>query len=616
MRFIDSNQAGLNLLGYSRDELFQLTISDVDANPTASAPVLNQIESGKPVASFEHQLKCKDGLIITVLNNPYPLIDSQGNVIGLQSSLMDITERKQTENNLLQEKTISDAAIQSHPGIFYLYNDKGETLRWNKNLESVSGYSAAEILGMRPEDFFVPEQRAGLNQAIRGVMEAGFGSVEADFQHKNGQVRPYYLTGARLELSGGTCFVGIGIDISERKKTEEEKRNLERQLLHSQKLESLGVLAGGIAHDFNNILASILGNADLALAGLPQSSSSRIFIDEVKEATIRASGLTQQMLAYSGRGRFVVAPVDLSESVNEMVNLLKSSISKKANLTTDLAQDLPAIEADAAQIQQIIMNLMTNASEAIGENSHGAITVTTKVQECSRDYLDTSCLDQKQPAGTYVSLEVIDNGCGMDKETRVKLFDPFFTTKFTGRGLGMSAVLGIVRGHKGAIMIESETGIGTIFRVLFPAMGISIAKSQPNSDSTSSTSWSGSGTVLIVDDDAGVRRFTRKTVEGMGFDTLVASNGRDGVEIFRKHAGKITCVLLDLTMPRMDGDLAFLAMQEIRNEVPVILLSGFNESELSRRFGDFGLAGFISKPFKIEKLKRVIQDVLDPEKQP
>ncbi len=756
--FIDSNKAGLELLGYSREELLKLSIEDVDADPVAVVSAHDELASGGRLAGFEHQLKRKDGRIITVLNNSCPLTDAQGNVIGLQSTLMDITERKRVELELkhhrehledlvaertaelresedrfrlllmnvptlavqgyradgvvkywnhasesvygytkseaigknildliipdekretvhqnivkylvtgevpppeemslvrkdgsivsvlsskavvqrpglepelfnmdmditenkraeadfLREKAISDVAIESHPGVFYLYNDMAKSLRWNQNLETVSGYSSAEIENMRPEDFFLSDQRSDLNKAIKKVFETGFGSVEAVLLSKEGVKTPYYLTGARLEIEGVPCFVGVGIDITGRKQAEEEKRNLERQILHSQKLESLGILAGGIAHDFNNILASILGNTDLALAGLSKDSSAQPFLEEIDDATRRASDLTQQMLAYSGRGSFVIAPLDLSKAVDEMVHLLKSSISKKAILTTDLHDNLPSIEGDATQLQQVIMNLMINASEAIGEDSLGSITISTSAIVCSRDYLKNSCLDQKPSAGEYVLLEVSDTGCGMNDETISKLFDPFFTTKLAGRGLGMSAVLGIVGGHQGAIMIESEVGQGTTFRVLFPAMEKKAATPLINDKQKELFQWQGNGTVLIVDDDAGILRFVTRVINGMGLETLQAKDGQEGVEVFREHADTISCVLLDLTMPRRNGWESFQEMRKIRDDVPVVLSSGFDEAELSKRFGRRGLAGFISKPYKISQLEKILRSVLDP----
>ncbi len=292
-----------------------------------------------------------------------------------------------------------------------------------------------------------------------------------------------------------------------------------------------------------------------------------------------------------------------------MAHLLDSSISKKVSLKTDLEPGLPAINADAAQIQQVIMNLITNASEAIAEDDPGVISVSTKVQECSRAYLAGSYLDEKQAPGNYVFLEVSDTGSGMDKKTEASLFDPFFTTKFTGRGLGLAAVLGIVRGHNGAIMVDSQTGQGTTFRVLFPALAKGAEISTPTGDLTKRDVWQGTGTVLVVDDEGPVRRLVTTMVERLGFETLAAKDGQEAVEVFREHADSITCVLLDLTMPRMDGGEACLEIQRIRRDVAIILTSGYEESELTERFDGYDMAGFVQKPYRLGKLREVLRRV-------
>ncbi len=358
-------------------------------------------------------------------------------------------------------------------------------------------------------------------------------------------------------------FVGILQDITERKHAEEERQKLATQLLHAQKLESLGVLAGGIAHDFNNLLTSILGYSDLALLELPSDSSPHRLINEAVNGARCAAELTNQMLAYSGKGGFVVQPLNLSEVVESLSRLLQVSISKKCVLQRTYMPDLPTIEADATQIRQIIMNLIVNASEAIGDQS-GVIAVSTGVMQGEHAYLCESYLDDHLPEGRYVYLEVTDTGAGMSDETRGKIFDPFFTTKFTGRGLGLSAVLGIVRGHRGAIKVSSELGHGTTFRVLFPAsdkLGATAETGQTDER------WRGSGTVLIVDDEESVRTLACRMLRRMGFTVLTANDGRDGVELFRGEAEQICLVLLDMTMPHMDGAEAFDELRRIKADV-------------------------------------------------
>ena len=388
---------------------------------------------------------------------------------------------------------------------------------------------------------------------------------------------------------------------------------------HAQKLESLGLLAGGIAHDFNNILMAILGSADLALDELSPMSPARDNLQTIVKASKRAAELAKQMLAYSGKGRFVVEPIDAGGLIEEISHLLEVSISKKSVLKHNLAQNLPTFDGDVTQIRQIIMNLITNASEAIGDKS-GVIALSTGAMDCDRAYLDDinevvrAGLDPPSE-GVYTYIEVADTGCGMDAETIEKVFDPFFTTKFTGRGLGMSAVLGIVRGHKGVLKITSEVGKGTTFKVLFPANELLDNDFAVRRKSEAEGGkWCGSGTVLIADDEETVCTVGKQMLERLGFSVLTAPDGREALKVFREHADEFVCVLLDLTMPHMDGEEAFRAMRRLHPGVRVILCSGYNERDATQRFAGKGLAGFIQKPYNMTTLREKLTEVLRGER--
>jgi nitrogen-specific signal transduction histidine kinase len=396
------------------------------------------------------------------------------------------------------------------------------------------------------------------------------------------------------------------MDITDRKLAEEERHNLEKQMLHAQKLESLGVLAGGIAHDFNNILTAIVGNTDLALMRLNPESPVRDNLERIEKAANRASDLAKQMLAYSGKGKFVIEAIDLSRLVEEMTHMLQVSISKKAVLRFNFAETLPTVDADATQLRQIIMNLVINASEAIG-NKSGVIAISTGCMQCDRKYLSSAWLNEQIPEGFYVWIEIADTGCGMDKETLSKIFDPFFTTKFTGRGLGMAAVLGIVRGHKGAIRVYSEPGRGTTFKVFLPAGDK--PKELFNGDQQKQTDWKGSGTILLVDDEETVIGIGSEMLKELGFNVLTAMDGREALEVFKQKQDSFYCVILDLTMPHMDGEQAFRELRQINPNVKVIMSSGYNEQEIDQRFAGKGLAGFIQKPYKMSVLKEAIQKI-------
>ncbi len=394
----------------------------------------------------------------------------------------------------------------------------------------------------------------------------------------------------------------------ERMRAQEERRELEEQVRHAQKLESLGVLAGGIAHDFNNLLTGILGNADLALMTTNEDTGVGKSLREIKKSAERAAELSRQMLAYSGRGNFVIEPIDLNDVVAEMSNLLEVSISKKATLRCDLASGLPSIIGDATQLRQVIMNLITNASDAIGENE-GVISVSTGVARCAQSDLSQCYAGSDLPEGMYVYVEVMDSGCGMSEDTVGRIFDPFFTTKFTGRGLGLAAALGIIRGHKGGIRVESEEGRGTTFRILFPTDGASHETIEARQ--TARAGGRAGGVVLLVDDEETVRLVGASMLEQSGFDVVTVADGTEAVEYFKEHKDEVGCVLLDLTMPRMDGRETFDELRRIRDDVRVVLSSGYSEQEVYGRFAGEGIAGFVQKPYLMDSLIGEIRRAMD-----
>ncbi len=368
------------------------------------------------------------------------------------------------------------------------------------------------------------------------------------------------------------------------------------------------MLAGGIAHDFNNLLMAILGNTDLAIADLPTGSPLKPNLFQIKQISLQAAELCKQMLAYSGKGKFVVEAVFISRLISDISKLIEVSVSKKVALHYQLSEKLPAIEADATQIRQVIMNLVINASEAIGDMS-GSISLSTGVMYCDENFLQGAYHSEACSPGQYVYLEVSDSGCGMDNETQSRIFDPFYTTKFTGRGLGLAAVMGIVRGHKGMIKIISEPWKGSTFTVLFPASGAIVAVEMRG---PAAPVWQGSGTILLADDEESVRSVTRRMLERMGFSVLTATNGKEAVQVFEESSDKLVCVLMDLTMPYMDGDVALSEMLRIRAEVPIILSSGYNPQEIEARALGKGMAGFLQKPYQLTTLSETIRAVITP----
>jgi signal transduction histidine kinase len=408
----------------------------------------------------------------------------------------------------------------------------------------------------------------------------------------------------------GEANAQLASELAERERAEAERRMLEAQMLQAQKLESLGLLAGGIAHDFNNILTAILGHADLALASLPPGSTLRSQIKEIRAASQRAAELAGQMLSYSGRVPFAMTSLDLTTLIREMPHLLEASVSKKARLIYRLEPSLPRVEADPTQLRQVVMNLIINASEAIGD-VNGTIELSTRaIDDVAIQLPANGWLGDAPSAGSYVALEVADTGCGMDAGTRSRIFDPFFTTKFTGRGLGLATVLGIVRGHKGHIRVESETGRGTKFTILLASSSISGA-GKDVSPHPEATAWSGTGTVLIVDDEEGVRQLAKAMVEHCGLQAVLAADGAEAVETFRGQESRFACVILDMTMPQMNGIETLKELRRLRPDVPIILSSGYPQQGSLRDAGDPRRTSFIQKPYLLADFAARLRDAIE-----
>ncbi len=473
----------------------------------------------------------------------------------------------------------------------------------NSQFATMLGATPEEVVGKALPDLLFPEDLASAHDRIRQRRAGHTAPMVWRLRALNDGHEVFVRANSReLKDASGqpSGMLGVISDVT-------NSRRLEERLLQSQKLESLGVLAGGIAHDFNNLLVGALGNAGLALMELPPESPVRPLIEEIQKATVRAADLTRQLLSYSGKGRFVLAHLDLARVVQDMSHLLGAVLSERVVIRYDLNESLPSVEADAAQIRQVLMNLVTNASDAIGDRQ-GVITVSTGVVHADATYLADTFVDDGLAPGRFVSLVVSDTGVGMTPETVTKIFDPFYTTKFVGRGLGLAAVLGILRGHHGAIKVASEPSRGTTFTVLLPALVDAVAA--PAAVVAAAHGWA-HGVVLVVDDEEGVRNVARRIFEREGFAVLVAKDGVEGVELFREHHAEVCAVLLDVTMPRMGGEAAFAEMRRIRDDVRVLLTSGYSEQEATARFAGHGLAGFVEKPFLPQSLVEKLRSVLD-----
>jgi PAS domain S-box-containing protein len=528
--------------------------------------------------------------------------DSFGTVIAASQISRDITEQKRARMLVRESEGKLRAFLESAAQGVVTIDPKGRIDLVNAKMVEIFGYSREELIGQSLE-ILLPQRFHDVHASHRALYfhnphprPMGLGLDLAGVR-KDGTEFPVEIALSYVPAKEGPIAIAFVNDVSERRKTEE-------QLRHTQKLESLGVLAGGVAHDFNNLLTGILGNCSLALDSLPATDPTRELLRSAIGASERAADLTRQLLAYAGKGRFVTGPVDLSALVRDMGQLLESSIPRSVQLCLELASGLPPIDADTSQLQQIVMNLVANGAEAVGEDKSGTVLVTTGVEQFAHEYLATTLAGDQLSPGVYVTLEVHDTGCGMDDAVLPRIFDPFFSTKFLGRGLGLAAVQGIVHSHKGTMKVSSEPGKGSIFKVLFPALP------EPAAHTRSAGTLPGEGTILVIDDERVVRQAARAILERHGYTVLLAENGADGIDLFRIAAGRVSLVILDMSMPGMTGEETLKQLKLINEEVPVILSSGFNEAVAVRRFTGKDLAGFIQKPYSAATVAKRVKEIL------
>ncbi len=532
-----------------------------------------------------------DGELDWVRWETRPWLNGKEEVGGIIIFSELINDRKRAEQALAASEGRLRALLESAAQGVVAADETGCILLVNARTEELFGYSRDELLG-QPLELIVPERFRGVHANHRGqyfasprTRQMGAG-LDLEGRKKNGDSIALEVGLSFVEEGGTRLALALITDVTERKRSEEHFRQ-------AQKLESLGLLAGGVAHDFNNLLVGVLGNASLAQEMLPPEHPAAELLERVVKTGEQAAHLTRQMLAYSGKGKFLVEALSLSKIIPDLNGLIRPSIPKKIAFRVELEEDLPAIEADRGQVQQVFMNLALNASEAIG-NREGQITVRTGTQKVDGRYLRLHPEIATLRPGEYVCLEVRDNGCGMDDATKAKVFDPFFSTKFSGRGLGLAAVSGIVRGHKGAIAVTTAPGRGSSFTVLFPAAGRPSDEPQVR---PASAGLRGSGVVLVVDDERFVLEMAKRALESRGYTVLMADSGPAAIDVLKRHPGDIALVVLDLSMPNMSGEEALPELRKIRPDVKVLVSSGYSEAETLTLFRGQRVSGFIQKPY-------------------
>jgi PAS domain S-box-containing protein len=589
------------VLGFEPEELVgrnALTLIHPDDVPRARERLEALLAAPQHSVTSELRARRKNDDTIWVESTATNLLDDDS-VGAIVSNFRDITRRKAAEQRLRSQAGLldlpRDAIIAMRPD--------GTIEFWNRGAEAMYGWSREEALGRLSHDLLQAEFPVPRSELEQALLTDGHWQGELQHRTRSGERITVASRWALNTAEDGrpVGFLEINTDITEQKEIEENLR-------HTQRLESLGVLAGGIAHDFNNLLTGIMGHASLALEMLPADNPARESIALLTKASQRAADLTRQLLAYAGKGQFIIRPLDLSALVREIAGLIRASVPDNVELRLSLAPELPLIEADTGQLQQVVMNLIVNAAEAIEPGKDGVVTVTTGCHELDQESLRSALAEVPLEPGPYVFLEVRDNGQGMDEETLRKIFDPFFTTKFLGRGLGLAAVAGIVRVHKAALKVESAPGQGTTFQVLVPAQRGSTAENRCQPARTEERQ--AEGTVLVVDDEQVVRDVANAALARRGYRVLTAENGRAALEIFRQQPQQISLVVLDLTMPVMSGQETLRALRAIRPDLPVILSSGYNQIEAIRHFTGSALAGFIQKPYTAAQLAEKVAEVL------
>lgn len=552
------------------------------------------LDTGEP-ARFEHHDQALDTWQTVYA---FPADD------GVIAVLEDITERRRTVDRLRRsEETLRLAQEAAMIGSFEYHLQTGHRT-WSDQLVRLLGLDPATFdPSQYDQGLLLPHVHAEDREALRAVMEQAITSGEKQglrlrVLHANGDVRFLQVSAMLVPdtEASSSRLVGTALDVTADVHADEQRQRIDAQMQQAQKLESLGVLAGGIAHDFNNLLVGILGNASLALLEVDAPRAVRDCLQEIERASQKAAELTRQLLAYAGKGRYIVEPVDASATIQEMGSLLRSAVSRSASLQLELPSTVPPIEVDVNQFRQVVMTLVTNASDALGERQ-GVISVLTGRQTVTAEYLAACVPGSTAVPGSYVFVEVRDTGIGMDAATRHRMFEPFFSTKFTGRGLGLAAAIGIIRSHGGAIRVYSEIGSGTSVKLLFP-----VGSAPPARSGTEEDRWRGAGHILVVDDEESVRTVAAALLRRRGFTVTEARDGLEAISVFGAAPSQFALVLLDLTMPNMNGEDTLRALRHIRPDLGVLLMSGYNEQDVARMFAGRELSGFLQKPFSASEL--------------
>ena len=552
---------------------------------------------------YEIRLKRKDGSPLWVQVSATPLADRRKRFSGSFAMFTDISHRKEAEANLERARATAQLYLDIAPCIILAINRSAQIVLLNREGRRILECEDADVIGRDWFDAFVPPD---FRQQVRGVfaeLMAGRAAPVSRFENEvvtlrgNRRTIVWHNNIVRNEQGQIVGVLSSGEDVTDLRRAEEHRRQLEAQLQRAERIRSLGMLAGGIAHDFNNFLTAITGNVDLASSSLPADSPAAAHLEEIRTTAERAALLCRQLLAFAGQSALRVEPLDLSELVRESAAMLRVAISRQASMEYELAEGLPLVNADAGQMRQVLMNLVMNASEALVEG-RGRICVRTGAVHCQRAYLQSAWGGEELPEGWYVFMEVADSGCGMDRATQLRIFDPFFTTKKKGTGLGLAAVSGIVRSLHGAVHVSSRPGEGSTFRVLLPTAKVA------GTEAAAARPASAGGVVLVVEDEPAVRDVMRNMLEEAGFEVLAADDVGRALALYGADHRRIACVVVDFSM---DCGQMLSALRRTNPAVRVVITGGSAEEELRRRCEESGAAAFVPKPFARESLLSAVR---------
>jgi len=600
---IYANRSASEMFGYSLDEVGTINFSDLlneEGIQTALRVKDEMTQEGEPSQSAFYEVRSADGRAIPVEAHAR-ILKREGQPEKVLGVARDITERIEAEKILRESEEKYRTLLDSLEVGFYETDLDGNLLFFNDTMRKTLGYQEVELKGTNFREF-VGEKDAGIMyRAFNAVYKTGIAekSFNSTLISKDGTKKPIEFSVSLVHNNDGRSvgFRGVARDIS-------EKKQLEQQLLQSQKMESIGTLAGGIAHDFNNLLSGILGYASLMKGRIREDDPFFKYVDIIEKSSLRASELTAQLLAFARGGKYDIKPINLNKVVDETLKIIARTLDKSVEIETKLYPQLPTVDADAGQLQQVLLNLCVNAGDSMPAG--GRLTIETNIEEISEEYAKVHI--GAEP-GQYILWSVSDTGIGMDERTRKRIFEPFFTTKEEGKGtgLGLSMVYGVIKNHGGYISVYSELGHGATFKIYLPISGKPESEKLPETEKP----HGGNETVLVVDDEESFRSLAKDALESHGYQVLLAVDGERAIDIYREQNGNIKLVILDMVMPKMGGHETFLRMRAFNPNVRVLLSTGYSQNGKAQEIMDSGVKGFIQKPYKIDALLLKVRSVLD-----